>query len=778
MAPVFGPVPASAQATAPNTPPSVLEEITVTARKREESLQATPISITAFSGESLEKRAMTRIDQIESRSPNLVFQNNPSFGGASSTAAIYLRGVGQKEFLPTTEPGVGLYLDGVYIARSVGAILDLVDVERIEVLRGPQGTLFGRNTIGGAISVVSKEPGPKRGFSGSLTTGRYGRLDVKASGSFPLGRELTVSLGGARIARDGYVVRVGDDRDLGDENKLAARMQIRWLPSDNAEISLSFDGTRARENGPAMELLGVDFSSRQFNPSGLPLLPPGSPPSAGAYATNPPFDAPTDNFALLNNYVAFFLGGQPCLSAFGQPYDPQGSRGNPACYSESSYVLPRGSDAGTARSFSDLDLWGTSLTIDWTFGGASLRSISAYRHLDSEFARDGDHSPLTLTHFFDSLTQKQFSQELQLQGLSTHDRLNWITGLYWFIEEGNNVNLLEFTPVDFRSGGDFRTDSYAAFAQASYDLSDAWSFTGGLRFTRDRKSFFPDQVIFANRTPDPSLSAGTRILPPIEVDDTFSEWTPMINAAYEWNPDFLGYVSVSRGFKSGGFVQRVFPPLQATPSFEPETATVYEVGAKWTSAGGSARINSAIFYTDYTDLQIQVFTAVAPVTKNAASARIAGMEVEALFASGSGWQLELGAGFLDPKFKEVDPQATEISAASELERISRWSLNAGLSRSFALDSAATLEPRIDACYRSKFYNDALNTEPIAQESYTVVDASVAWSSRQKAWIVQAGLRNALDEEYLQTGIFGSAFRQYEVLRARPREWFLALKANL
>ena len=252
----------------------LLDEIVVTARRREESLQDAPIAISAYTGQNLEYRGVTRLDQIEKFVPSLTLQNNPSFGGASNSAAIYLRGVGQKEFLPTTEPGVGLYVDGVYVARSVGAILDLIDIEQLEVLRGPQGTLFGRNTIGGAVSITTVKPAIGGELGGRLA-GAYGtddRINLKGALNIPLTSTMAARLSVAQFEQDGYVDRT-DGVDLGNDDTLTARAALAWEPSERLRIDASVDYTSDDENGPPLELIAIDFTDLS-QLQGLVAAPP------------------------------------------------------------------------------------------------------------------------------------------------------------------------------------------------------------------------------------------------------------------------------------------------------------------------------------------------------------------------------------------------------------------------------------------------------------------------------------------------------------------------
>jgi iron complex outermembrane receptor protein len=249
----------------------VLEEITVTARKRPEGLQEAPMSVTAFTAEGLEYRVTDNLSQIANFTPNMTFQNNPSFGGASNTAAIYLRGIGQKEFLPTTEPGVGLYVDGAYVARSVGAILDILDMEQIEILRGPQGTLFGRNTIGGAINIVTRKPDEQFTAKVEATLGPDDRANFKGFINAALAEGFYANLSVATMNQDGYVDRP-DGTDLGDDDTRLARVALRWLPMERLELNFTAEFNRERENGPPLNLSGINY--------GLPIDAENTPPFA------------------------------------------------------------------------------------------------------------------------------------------------------------------------------------------------------------------------------------------------------------------------------------------------------------------------------------------------------------------------------------------------------------------------------------------------------------------------------------------------------------------
>ncbi len=765
--------------TTDSTASALVGEVVVTARKRSENVQDVPISISAFSGASLAARGMDKIEGLANITPNLTFENNPSFGGAGSSAAIYIRGIGQKEFLPTVEPGVGVYLDGVYIASSVGAALDLVDIDHVEVLRGPQGTLFGRNTIGGAISVTTVKPSDVFSSAGEVTTGSYNRIDLKAIENIPITDKLFVKVDVARFQRDGYVPMVYENKELGNVNTDTGRIDIRWLPTSNLEVNLSLEGTRDRNNGPAVTLAGINLTSQVFNPKNLPVLPPGSAPRPGYYVANPPFDAPTDNFAVLNNYEAFFLAGKNCLGL--DPYNAAGAN-IPACYNNQ-YVSSR-VNYGTAPTYSDTDLWDASGTVDWNLGPVQLKSITAYRKLNGQFARDGDDSPLTISQFYDDLRQQQFTQEFQVLGTAFDKALKYVAGFYYFYQQGDDVNLLQFVPADFQSGGEFGTKSYAGFGQATYTFLNSFDLTAGLRYTEDNKTFLPDQFITADLTPGMQLIAGSPntpkdlVLPHVLSSLSEGDFTPMANLSWHATSNIMAYASYSQGFKSGGFDQRVFPPLAATPQYQAEKATTYELGVKSQFMDRRLTVNADIFDTEYSNLQVQVFNGVAPVTENAAAARIKGAELETHYAFGSGWFVEGSGGYLDPKYTRINSDANEITLNSQFERVSTWTTSGSLVKSVEFGDGSDMTARVDASYRTGFYMDALNSPELYQKGYAILNASLAYQFPKKRLTITFGGTNVTGTRYAETGIYDTSFGSYEKLYARPGEWYLKLQYKL
>ena len=764
----------------------ILEELVVTARRREEGLQNAPIAISAYTGETLEYRGVTKLDEITRFVPNLTIENNPSFGGASNSAAIYIRGIGQKEFLPTSEPGVGLYVDGVYIARSVGAILDLIDIERLEVLRGPQGTLFGRNTIGGAINITTVTPEPGDEFGGEIGAayGTDDRINLRGALNIPMGDTLAARVSVASFQQDGYVDR-SDGIDLGDDDTITGRLAVAWRPSDRLSLDFRLDATRDKENGPAMELLGIDFTDlSQLN---------------GLVAAVPP------PMAFVHNITTAAVGpGQPCAATDAAGNGITSNPNSPNCY-DNRYVGKDGKNDGTAPARSESDVLGLSADISYEINdNLTLRSITAWRDLDSEFARDGDHSPHRISQFQDTLEQTQFTQELQLLG--TYERMNWIAGIYYFAEDGDNENTLDFTISNFRSGGEFDNKSMAAFAQLTYDFTDQLHLTVGGRYTDESKKFHPDQVIYQNyyagisqvlppghplaALDAPFLQAGTRILPDLEKELEINEFTPMINLSYDFADNLMAYATYSEGFKSGGFTQRVFPPvippftappgtpdIDLIPTYDPEFVDVYELGFKSTLLDGRMRFNGAIFHTDYDDLQVQVFDSVAPVTENIGSASIDGVELEMQTAPGDGWLVEASLSWLDAGYDEIGTDLTLIGSDNEFERVPEWASSVGVSKEFMLNEMGSLVVRVDWSYRDDTYNDAYNTEILKTDAYHLWDASVRWTNTQEDLSVILSGRNLGDEEFLVTGVYGTAFQSYEGIFDRGQQWLFEVRKN-
>jgi iron complex outermembrane receptor protein len=745
-----------------------LEEITVTARRRTESLQDTPIAISAVTAAGLESRGIDNVTQIGDFTPNVKFNSSVPVSASNATAAIFIRGIGQNDYQLSADPGVGLYLDGVYISRGVGNVLDVLNIERIEVLRGPQGTLFGRNTIGGAVSVVTKKPNDTLGGSLELTTGRFNRIQAKGNLNLPIAEGVYSSIAGFIHQRDGYVKGVIPDApDLGDTDNLAGRFALRLEPSSAVTIDLAVDGSRTRENSAPNVALAIDENAPA--PAVWNALYSGAP----GICANPTNPARLSDQRCYNSQWAlapYRHGGT--FEAISDVF----TNGNPKRY----------------QSASDVNIWGVSGTVEWKLAdNLSAKSITAYRKVTGFWTRDSDHSPASIVQTNSDWKQDQFSQELQLQGDLGDGRLNWLVGAYYADESGNHRDLVNIVDAVFLSGAVLKGKSLAFFGQATYEIVDNLNLTAGIRWTEDKKTFNnANQYVVeagfltgAPFNPDGSgLQNGDPLMGPLGQTATIKDkaWTPMASLSYRFSPEFLAYASYSEGFKGGGFTQRVFPPFSFIPSFEPETSTTYELGFKSDLAGRRLRLNGAAFLNDYDNLQVTVndpTLGFAPIIQNAAKARIKGFELELQSRPVDGLLIEAGLGYLDAKYRNVDIRALNagVTTDTHLQNAPEWTLSAGVSYLIDAPGLGTFQPRVDWSYRSKVYNDALNTPLLVQDGYHLLNASIAFNDEARHWGVTLGVKNITKEVYLGSGFADSFAGMVEGVYGRPREWYLSAK---
>lgn len=320
-----------------------------------------------------------------------------------------IRGVGQRDYLPVTDPGVAVYVDGIYMARSIGAVMDLLDIGRVEVLRGPQGTLFGRNAVGGAVSIRSRRPDGPAGGSLRATLGSDRMTNFTATVAAPLANRLHGGLVLVHLRRDGYVTRVHDGLDMGDDDVQAARGTLAWRPSDGLEVFATADYSRSRENGAPAVSGGVN-DLMAFGTFGNGLLP-----GCAAITINPGFPAE----------------GPPSF-----PPPGTGARRAPGCFGPHSFAGEYVAE-GTFPAFADLDSWGGGTELTWTLGSrATLRSLTGYRGMRLEASRDADNTPANILSTRQLLDHTQISEELQLSGLAADERVHWQTGVYFFREHG------------------------------------------------------------------------------------------------------------------------------------------------------------------------------------------------------------------------------------------------------------------------------------------------------------------------------------------------------
>lgn len=724
----------SAPSTAGRIEATALEEIIVTSRKFQEPLQDTPIAVSAITGDVLESRGIDDLDGIANFVPNLQIDFTAPISGSSNATSVFIRGIGQTDFLLSTDPGVGLYVDGVYVARSPGGLLDLVDVERVEVLRGPQGTLFGRNTIGGAISIISRPPSFEEFEArGSVTAGRFDRFDTQLAVNLPIVADrLAMRLSGASYNRDGYARRLVDDAQLGDKNSETARISALWRAAETLDIQLTGDWTRAREASAAQALLAFDVSQPPFGVlTGLynAIVAPNT--NVPGFGVNVPYDA---RWVTADSFTTFQTG----------------------------------------RNSSTLDVRGVSLTAEWgRTDSAQLKSITAYRDLESSFGRDADQSPLQIIETNNALVHHQFSQELQFTSSLLDEALTLVVGAYYFNEEGRDdlaINivpeLFNFIPVDvlIRGASFTSTDSYALYAQGNYALSEKLDLNLGVRYTDETKGF---------RSTTHLPRSGVALLPDQEFETGFTNVSPRVGLDFKPNDDVLIYASASRGFKSGGFNGRYTAPRATPLVFEPEKLWAYELGLKSELLDRKMRLNTALFYSDYSNVQVLFFEGATPFNRNAAKAVIQGVEVELTARVTHGLTLTGSAAYTDAEYERLEP-GSAIAIDNRLVNTPEWTMNAGVRYSIPVGEGS-IDLSGDWLYRDTTANDAINTPELIQPSYDLLAASIGYVARNERWSLTLAGTNLTDEEYLVSGVADKpTFGLVEGNYARPREWSLRL----
>jgi iron complex outermembrane receptor protein len=732
-----------------------IETIEITSRKVSESIQDVPIAVSAFTSDGLEARGITNISGIGSFTPGLEIDAAAPISGSSAAINAFIRGIGTTDFLLTTDPGVGLYIDDVYVGRSVGGLVDLLDIERVEILKGPQGTLFGRNTIGGAVSIISKDPGDTLAGFLSITGGSDNKLDLRGKIEVPLSDKWFSSLTFSSKTQDGYVRRLSlpenvtfidvpqidgafdgggdalfsDGDPLGEKNLQSGRLKL-FYDGDDFKARIAFDASKARETAPAQTLLG--FTSN--------------------FGTGATLAEAHNGFAVPAGRPAFderYITGDPDTTY-------SGSRGN-----------------------SDYDLFGISATLEWNLGNVDVKSITAYRSIEADFSRDGDATPLIIDQTRNIYEHDQFSQELQFTGLILDEKLKWLAGVYYFNEDGqDHVQVPLGLEVDLVVGGspgtvinlyldelnDVKNTSVAVFAQGTYDITDKLSATIGGRYTEDKKEYNPTHL---------TLGVNPQILLVDEESADFTNFSPRISVDYRWNEQFFTYASYSEGFKSGGFTGRTVDPQQGVRSFEPEEAETFEIGTKIDF--DTIRINAAIFSTDYTNLQITNQEGVTPITVNAGESKIEGFEVEITSYITDDFHVNAGYSFIDADIiKITDPSAT-ITEDNDFANIPKNSFNISGDYFIYLSNNAELKLHADYVWKDDHFNDAENDPLLFQKSYGVIGLSATYTTESEDWSIVSGVKNATDERFLYTGFSQPGVGFVEGGYNRGRELYLTVQ---
>ncbi len=694
--------------------------------------------------------------------------------------AAYIRGIGQNDFAFNQDPGVGVYVDGVYLARSVGSNTNMLDVERVEILKGPQGTLFGRNTIGGAISIITRDPGKEFRFKGSMTAGTFNRMDIQGTADLPFSDTVRTSISFSSAKRDGYQRRIPFPGSIpsGAGTEDASQFPVAGLGSDDREGGVDQWSTRAKlvfepNDGFRLTLAGdyqnVDQSASPNTVMAINLFAPGGFPFYNLCLLDS-FDGPTQ--------------GNVCGPRGGFPTTPVPYKllpglaehaANPALYDSRFETGDPDTTYATGNSFSKLKNWGVAATMQFQLpGDMELKSITAYRDLHWLTGMDLDGSPLPILHTSFQMPQRELSEELQLNGTAIEERFHYTVGAYYFKESGHLHDYVTFPGGLLMIDGpnDLRTRAGAIYTNLNFRVTQQLGITVGARYTEEKKHFEghqaddngfvykisgcpnPDGTTFANGDPlPPGLTCRTllgfpsatepyRFYPPGVNELEFTNTSPKVGAEWHVNDDTMLYATWSKGYKTGSWTTRLSAPhpvYDDSLDFDPEFAKSEELGVKSELFERHLRLNAAVFHTKYTGIQLNSQQGISPTLVNAGDARMYGAEIEAEALLGHGFSLTSAIGYIDAKYTSLN-NVTDNGAlltldscplrdfdpndACDLPKTPKYKFYFGPQYSHALGGGGTITLNADYTYTSKLFNDLGNEELLKRDATNIVNASI------------------------------------------------------
>ncbi|WP_149193701.1 TonB-dependent receptor [Luteimonas suaedae] len=699
--------------------PTTLDAITVTARKREETLQEVPVAVTAFTPETLDKLNIQDIGDLDAQVPNLTIY---AARGSTSTATAYIRGIGQADPLWGVDPGVGIYLDDVYIARPQGALLDVFDVGRIEVLRGPQGTLYGKNTIGGAIKYIGRELPTELGGFAQVTVGNYNQLDVKAGIGGPIGgsEALRARLSLASMNRDGFGTNLENGQEVSDKEINAARFQLGAFASEQFDVQFA-----------------LDYMDDQSGVRGARLLAPN--PLAPDY---PPLEDRYD-----------IRSGMPNVN--------------------------------------DTEMKGASATLNWRPNlDWAFKYVVAKRESDTETNIDFDETPLQLVDVLAFYEDSQVSHELQAN-FDGGGRARGVMGFYYFDGEAGGQVLNHFenpllppsltNPLFGDTQGKVFTESYALYADWTFDLSERLKLDVGARYTDEDKHAIALNRFYTDATY--ATSWGTAA----DFDKTvnFKNVSPKVSLDYAVTPDIMVYGLASRGFKSGGYNIRANTtsiPRSGEP-FDDEQVDSYEIGSKMALLDQRLFLNLAYFHNRYKDIQLSVFTSYTLPDgsssffgdfTNAGRGTVQGVEAEYQFLPTANWLISGNLSWLDAKYDEFISGGVDIADTQEFTNAPEFSGALNVEYRTDLANGGNLSARVGYSYQSEVWPTTDLSPEIRQGGYGLVSAGVIWRI-DDAWSLSLQGSNLADKEYRTTGYNIPSYGVLTGFYGAPRQYSLSAR---
>jgi outer membrane receptor protein involved in Fe transport len=812
------------------------QDVIVTAQRREQRLQDVPIAVSAFTAEGLQERAVSSVAQLSNIAPNVTLDAGTPFSGTAGVLSAYIRGIGANDFAFNIDPGVGVYLDGVYLARSVGANQDLLDVTRIEVLRGPQGTLFGRNTIGGAVNIVTRAPGRDFMVRGDLTYGSYDRMQIRATADIPISDAVRMSISGGFLDRKGFMrripyndplvansrdyddflasdYRIEDNREGGD-HAWNVRARIDFNDGGRFRASFTADYSRANQDQLANRLIATTVGvpgpfAGTNNIPGTALDPSGTTGFLFGGLYNFCINATAAQLTARN--AANLCGPRTGVGGFGTNAalaDPVlggvNQPGNPAPnllpYDNRFITSDIDTTYADGNNFSDLEYYGFAGTLEFDLNSnLTLKSLTAYRELHWIAGMDLDGSPLPILHTSFSMNQHQFSQEVQLLGNFLDNRLNFVLGAYYFKESGDLHDYVTFAEGLLQVDGPntLATENYAFFGQLDWRIADWVGITVGARYTHENKEFEGGQRdingfnydLFNCEPPGPVCAAALgfpdpnqpfRFYPPGVNRKTFNNFSPRVGIQLHPTDDIMVYGTWSRGYKTGGWTTRLSNPLPNAPDFDEEEAESFELGFKSYFLGRRGTFNLSLFTTEYSGIQLNFQQGVSPTIQNAGTARIKGIEGEVSLNVNRNFSFSSSVGIISAEYTDVLPQS-QVAAnplqggvfpGADLPKTPSFTFNLSPRVTLPIGSAGGLTFVADFTHIASLWNDTERTFLLRRPSVNMLNASVTWRPTSGRYSVAVGGTNLLDERYLVTGQAQVAGGQIYGTYSRPTEWYV------
>lgn len=733
-----------------------MDEITITAQKREQSAQDVGIAITALSGEQMKALGYTNAQEVTALAPGVsTLQPN-----GEANYAIGMRGVANNDFTTNVESPVAVYIDEVYISQMSGAGFLMFDLERVELLRGPQGTLFGRNATGGLVHYITVKPDLEElnGY-GSVSFGSFNRVKFQGAVGVPVTDKFAIRASFATHQGGGYVKnRLQPETDLNNANESAGRLQLLFQPTDTLEVLLNARFGQQDIRTGFFEYVSAVFPTSQPSP-GVPN------PDLGGY-----IDTDGDVFA--------------------GDYDTPGHN--------------------------KLNTEGYTATVTWDADWATLTSITDFQTVKRDYIEDSDASPVDYFQFFLTTDTEQFSQELRLNGGS--DNLKWVGGFYYMDLKINDSNggitrglfeaLFEASVEDLGFNGirnpyTTNTKTWSLFGQVEYQVSDQFAVIGGFRWIDEDKSHhYEDSLVWF---PDTSTSGqdpnATVIAPALDsglpYDDSRSDgnWSARLQVNFTPNDNLLTYASWNRGVKSGGYNAPLLPSQFAVTDafmrYEPETLDAYEIGFKWDSEDGRFRVNGAVYYYDYDNYQAFSIIGLDTATLNAQS-KNKGFELEVQSSPIDGLDMQFGIAYVDVDVTDIPgitlgvdttgdgnndvPPLFDDNPVLEPVQTPNWNLNGLLRYEFAVDKGR-LALQMDGQYRAGHFFALTNLAAVTEGGYFIGNASMTYYGEGENWSMRVFVKNFTDKKYVvqsfdlsgsvsNGGLFGLIENYYGM----PRTW--------